>query len=533
MPKSLRSSNLEPDPGEHVSVATRPRDDTMALSRPWVDARILAVDDEPANRALLERLLRLGGYADIEIVAHPDEFMAAWVARTPDIGLIDMHLPGFDGAEVIERLDVLHGPHGVPCVVLTADTSQHTLRRALAAGANDYVTKPLDADEVLLRVRNHLRTRQLYRQVEELAAHETSRAVAFEEVLHHIDDGILIVEASSGRVRYANQMMAAAARLPVPQLLDLTLSDLDRIGFDQPLRQWADDVMGGHQRVAIGETVLRRDGRAMPTEVFVQRLHDGVRQLIVIATRDISQRRASEQQMERALEQQQAAVESLRSANAMKKDFVEAVSHELRTPLTVIQGVAELLHARDQQIDPATRQQLLERLVSNSRRLDGLLVDILDVNRLVGGGELLDRELTDVATLITACVDSRGASSHPIQLELEPVDHALDPGTLERIMANLLGNAVRYTPAGTPIVVRLARAPHGIRIEVEDHGSGVPAALREQIFEPFQRGDQRSSHAPGTGVGLTIVRNLCSMHGGDAWVEEGARGGARFCVTLA
>ena len=516
-----------------MSVATDTREDTRASSGSWVDARILGVDDEPANRVLLERLLRLAGYADIEIVAHPREFLAAWAARTPDIALIDMHLPGLDGADVIAQLASAHGAHGVPCVVLTADTSQHTLHRALDAGANDYVTKPLDADEVMLRVRNHLRTRQLYLEVEQVALDEASRAVALEKVMDRIEHGILIVEASTGEVRYANQMMADAARVPVAELTELTLSELDGIGFDEPLSQWAEELISGEQRVGMGETVLRRGGRAVPVEVFTQRIDDGRRRLILIATRDISQRRTAEQQMQRALEQQRLAVESLRSAHAMKNDFVEAVSHELRTPLTVIVGVAELLHARDEQIDPATRQQLLERLVSNSRRLDELLGDVLDVNRLVGGAEHLAREFTDVAALIAACVDDVETTSHPVRLDLEPVEYALDPAKVSRVMANLLSNAVRYTAAGTPIVVRLAREADGIRIEVEDHGSGVSAALREQIFEPFQRGDQRSSHAPGTGVGLTVVRNICRLHGGDAWVEAGAVGGARFCCTFA
>ena len=157
------------------------------------------------------------------------------------------------------------------------------------------MTKPLDADEVLLRVRNYLRTRQPYLEVEQHAAEEASRAVVFENVMDRIECGIAIIDVSTRQLRFANQMMADTAGLPVSQLLKLTLSELEDIGFDVPLSRWAEDLISGDNRAGIGKPVLRRKGRAVPIEVFTQSIHDGVRQLIVIVTRDIIQRRAAEQ----------------------------------------------------------------------------------------------------------------------------------------------------------------------------------------------------------------------------------------------
>jgi signal transduction histidine kinase len=117
-------------------------------------------------------------------------------------------------------------------------------------------------------------------------------------------------------------------------------------------------------------------------------------------------------------------------------------------------------------------------------------------------------------------------------LETAPVLIAVDAPKVERIVENLLANAARHTPAGTPVWVRVQAAGGGALLVVEDAGPGVPAEVRQAIFQPFQQGPTITAHAPGSGIGLALVVRFAGMHGGRAWVQERPGGGASFRVFL-
>jgi signal transduction histidine kinase len=116
----------------------------------------------------------------------------------------------------------------------------------------------------------------------------------------------------------------------------------------------------------------------------------------------------------------------------------------------------------------------------------------------------------------------------------QPVTISLDPGKVERIIENLLANAARHTPPDTPVWVRVAEPPGGggVLLAVEDAGAGIPAELRDSVFEPFRQGPDPPTHAPGVGIGLTLVARFAELHGGRAWVEERAGGGSSFRVLI-
>ena len=120
----------------------------------------------------------------------------------------------------------------------------------------------------------------------------------------------------------------------------------------------------------------------------------------------------------------------------------------------------------------------------------------------------------------------------PVHVEVCPLRLEVDPPKVERIVENLLANAARHTPLGTPVWVRVQPRDRGALLVVEDAGPGVPDELREEIFQPFRQGPRPASHAPGLGVGLALVRVFAQLHGGRAWVEERQGRGASFRVLL-
>jgi PAS domain S-box-containing protein len=237
----------------------------------------------------------------------------------------------------------------------------------------------------------------------------------------------------------------------------------------------------------------------------------------------------------RALEHEREVSRRLRAVDEMKNTFLDAVSHELRTPLAAIVGIGLTLEHKAEYLADADRSDLYTRLVANARKLDRLLNDLLDLDRLTHGIVAPKRRPTDVAALAARIADDWGLlNGRRPQVEAQPLTVSLDPGKVERIIENLLANAARHTPPDTPVWVRVEQPPggDGVLLAVEDAGAGVPAELRDSVFEPFRQGPGAPPHAPGVGIGLTLVARFAELHGGRAWVEERAGGGSSFRVLI-
>ncbi|HEY2703253.1 MAG TPA: HAMP domain-containing sensor histidine kinase [Candidatus Dormibacteraeota bacterium] len=231
------------------------------------------------------------------------------------------------------------------------------------------------------------------------------------------------------------------------------------------------------------------------------------------------------------LERTQRQVHILEETDRARQDLLANVSHELRTPLasiltgsTALLGRADLAPARDE----------LASIAAEARRLGRLVGDMLDMARIEGGALDLQREPTDAAEAVQAAVDRlhRHSPGRPVAWDGEGaagVRVLADWDRLAQILDNLLGNADRLAPPGTPLTVDVGAGGGAVVIGVADHGPGVPAEHRERIFDRFVRGD---GAAPGTGLGLAIVRGLVEAQGGRVWFEDAPGGGARFAFSL-
>jgi PAS domain S-box-containing protein len=213
----------------------------------------------------------------------------------------------------------------------------------------------------------------------------------------------------------------------------------------------------------------------------------------------------------------------------LRDTILSTVSHELRTPLTAILGFSLTLKERGNELDDRLRAEIGGHLASQSVKLDRLLSDLLDLDRLRLGHMVPTFSETDLGRLVRhVAVDFD--SDRPIEVEVEPVVAEVDAPKIERVVENLIANAVKHTPPGTEIHVWVRPSDGGALIGVDDKGLGVAAEDREAIFEAFRRGAVTDS--PGTGIGLSLVARFTSLHGGRAWVEDREEGGAAFRVFL-
>jgi signal transduction histidine kinase len=225
------------------------------------------------------------------------------------------------------------------------------------------------------------------------------------------------------------------------------------------------------------------------------------------------------------------------AVDRMKNEFVAVVSHELRTPLTSLRGSLGLLAAGIVGDLSPEGQRMTSVAVASTDRLVRLVDDILDLERLVSGHVALERRphrLTDVVrTAVEAVAGAAEEAGVVLHVDVDPVSGWLDADRMVQVLVNLLGNAVKFSSAGSAVTVRGRHADDHVLLEVEDCGRGIPADRLDTVFERFAQVDSSDSREHGgTGLGLAIARNVVEAHDGTIAVRSEVGAGTTFTVTL-
>ena len=220
----------------------------------------------------------------------------------------------------------------------------------------------------------------------------------------------------------------------------------------------------------------------------------------------------------------------------LRNTLLSSVSHDLRTPLASITGAASSLLDNDSALTPATQRELVATIAEESERLNRLLTNLLDMTRLEAGAVQVRKEWQPLEEVIGAALTHMDARLHdhpvttqlPSDLPLVPLDGVL----IEQVLTNLLENAVKYTPPGSPIEISAWREENSVVVSVADHGPGLPDELKQRIFDKFYRARPNDAQS-GSGLGLTICRGIIEAHGGRIWADNRRNGtGAVFTFTL-
>ncbi|HEX8709914.1 MAG TPA: PAS domain S-box protein [Pyrinomonadaceae bacterium] len=387
---------------------------------------------------------------------------------------------------------------------------------------------------------------------------------------------LMALRDGQGRLRGYSKMLRDATRSKQAEerlsqyaaIIENAADGIVAVTLDQVIRLWngaaqrmygytAEEALGHHfslilpperaaemtqaiERLRRGESIqhmeterVGKGGSRIPVSVSISPIRDATGEIVGVSTnaRDMTERVG-------LLRREQEARARAEEANRLKDDFLATLSHELRTPLTAILGWARLLSSG--QLDQATVTRAIEIIERNAEAQKQLIEDILDVSRIITGKLTLNVEPLPPVAVIEAAIDSVRPAAEAKQIELQVLvdSHAGlisgDAARLQQVVWNLLTNAVKFTPEGGRVEVRVEAEGSFIQIKVTDTGEGIDPEFLPFIFDRFRQADATATRKRGgLGLGLAIVRHLVELHGGTVSAEsKGAGQGTTFIITL-
>lgn len=358
---------------------------------------VLVVDDEARNRELLHDLLEVRGYT---VLAASDGEEGLSIAREqlPDAVLLDVMMPRIDGFEVCRMLKADESTAFIPVLLVTSLDAREDRLNGIEAGANDFIPKPIDSADLLLRVRNAVSTKRLY---------------------------------------------------------------------DQVARQYR----------------------------------------------------------------------HLQALEAARDNLVHMIVHDLRSPLTGLQAYLDLLLMSSAATADEEIQEFAGEAKAIAQRLSQMITQVLDVSRFEAGKMPVAPQLVDLTQLVRTAVTTLGPPPSGVKLVYDlpgqPTPAECDPDLISRVIANLVGNAYKFSPEGEAVLIALELRGRWARVTVSDSGPGVPAEMRSHIFEKFgQASNAGGGRGASTGLGLTFCKLAVEAHGGWIGVENAPQRGSTFWIEL-
>ena len=522
-------------------------------------ARILSVEDSPDIRALVRMLLTAAGH---EVLSANDGKAGVEAARRerPDLVLMDLSLPVLSGWEATRRLKSDPATATIPVLAVTAHAMQGDRERALAAGCDGFLAKPIDEETFASEIAAYLKPTEGERKGDRRAsirADSPSRQRRGDWPAKVPERGgrILVVddqpeivallrsdlEIFGYEVVTAMDFRAALAALGSDQTFDLAIVDVmlgDESGYDltAELNNRSPEYLP--ILLVTAGTIDRDKAFDAGGDDFIGKpiesaeLRARVRSLIRLGRAIREQRRQVREGAD--------AYEKLAELDRLKSDFVSTVSHELRTPLNTIILLSHLLDREAESPDDLERRRHDVRVIQESAEtLLRMINNILDLAKIEAGQRDLHPQRFSPSEFLREIVDmlEPHARSKGLELKLElganlPETPSLDREKLSRVLINLVSNVVKYTQAGH-VILRASAWQESVTFEVEDTGVGIPAHLVMSAFEPFRQIRTGSAEsARGTGLGLPISKQLVEIMGGDLLFDTREGVGTRASFTL-
>jgi PAS domain S-box-containing protein len=449
----------------------------------------------------------------------------------PDLVLLDVMMPGLDGFEVCRRMKAHPETRDIPVIFMTSLTDIADKVTGFRVGAVDYVTKPLQIDEVIARV-----TTQLAVIADRKETQHKLHLLTY--ALDKVGEIILLMAGDSSQFIYANEGAAHILGYDRAELAGgMGMVDIDPTWSQ---KEWSDFWRTLCEKHTLTFESRRRtkDGRIFPVEVTASCFEFSNQVYHLVICRDISDRKHAEEEiyaLNASLEQRvRERTAQLEAANKELETFSYSVSHDLRAPLRSIDAFSSILLTDYKDKLDEDGQDHLTRIHAASQRMMQLIDDILNLARVSRGQ--LRRQPVDLGRIARVVADAlvKNEPERKIEFIIAPDLIAEgDPNLLQITIENLFANAVKFS--GPRPVARIEfgmkDGERGPVYYVRDNGVGFDVAYADKLFGAFQRLHTQAQF-PGTGVGLATVQRIIHRHGGEIWAESQPEHGATFYFTL-
>lgn len=505
------------------------------------EARILIVDNEPANLRFLEELLARSGYSNVISTSEPRQAEMLFQAFQPDLVLLDWLMPDMNGYDVLIALSSQLQQHQyLPILVLTVDISREAWQIALTSGAKDFLVKPLDVTEVLLRIRNLLETRYLYRILQEQNAilikeigerkqvESTLREseTKFRTMFRSAQDILILVDSVSHEIIDINPA--------VQTVLGYSEFQLRNQPFQRLLHAEAGEInweylATSHTSLPREYTMVRNDGSLCPVDLTIASIAWDQQPYFLVTAHDASERKKVESGMLQALTRE-------KELNELKSQFIAMATHEFSQPLATIRFLTDLFQMSRNTITEEKRQQHLKTIHQSINRMIELTEAIMLIGRSDSGRLLCIPEPLNLVNFSKELLEKMKLTIDPqhkvvTNFEISNPRILLDPHLLTQILTNLLSNAVKYSPEGGTVTFDIHCDEQQAIFKVSDEGIGIPPDAQANLFSTFFRANNVGK-IPGHGLGLAIVQRCVHAHDGNITVNSVVGEGTTFTVTI-
>ena len=461
--------------------------------------RVWIVDDSPLDAERARRVL--ADSYDVQVFRDGSDVLERLGSEpAPDVMVLDWVMPGVSGVEVCRFVrSGAYGNSPLGIILLTAHRAVEQIVEGLSAGANDYLSKPFEDEELRARVMSQIRARELLERATE--AEDLNR-----RLLESAPDAMLALD-TSGTLTFVNGPACKVFGLPASALQGAAVAELIP-ALPALLRSSSHEPYQTLPDIEIGARLYSPTVRLPLTPTSS----------VTISLRDVTEPRLAE---------------------ARRLDFYSMVAHDLRSPLNAMSLRTELiLGGRHGKLPPALESDVV-KIQGGIQSLVGMINDFLDIARLESHPARVEREAVEVVGLLDAAMDALGPLLEAGQLTWKrggcspagPCRVLGDPRRLSQVFANLLGNAIKFTPPQGTITTDIQSLGSWIEVSVQDTGRGVPPQAVATLFDRYTRVDQGTSVA-GSGLGLMIVREIVQAHGGSVGVDSEIGVGSRFWVRL-
>jgi signal transduction histidine kinase/DNA-binding response OmpR family regulator len=481
---------------------------------------ILIVDDKAENIFSLKTILELHSFPT-DTALSGEEALKKILRQSYALIILDVQMPGMDGFEVAEAISGYSKARDIPIIFLSAaNTDKKFITKGYSSGGMDYITKPIDPDILLLKVKTFYRLYEQNRELNRIQASLRSeiefrkkvegeleeRAGELHSILESIPQ-IAFTTRADGQIEFVNEQWLCCA----PSRHEFPLTHPD--DADLP-RVWT-------RTVASGE--------ALELEVRIRRLESAEYRFHLLRAIPIREGETISKWVGTFTD-----IEDQKQAVKKKDEFISIASHELKTPLTTIKAYTQLL---DRNIGPEDDNKLyVDRALVQIRKLDNLIADLLDLSKIEGGKLKFNKKMFAFEATLNSAIEMIRQTWPDYEITRKgeaDVEVYGDEMRIEQVIINYLTNAVKYSPERKEIEVSAEVRPDGcLFVKVRDFGIGIPKDHQANIFGKYYRVEEAANRFQGLGIGLYICAEIIRRHEGEFGVDSEPGQGSAFYFSV-